>query len=95
MPALVRDLHIIQREDGPWFEFRWEGGSADWRAALDELKRRVPPEAREWDPEAQVWRVVEAFEDVLADIFPNFAGALDAIRSQLSLLGEGGEAAMT
>ncbi len=88
MPAFVRDLQIIQREDGPWFEFRWEGRGEEWRTALEAVKRRIPPEAREYDPEAQVWRVVDCLEDVLADIFPNFAGALDAIRSQLSLLGE-------
>jgi hypothetical protein len=88
MPALVRDLQIIERADGFWFEFTWEGRGDEWRRALDAVKKRIPPEAREYDPDAQLWRVVEAFEDELADIFPNFAGALDAIRSQLSLLGE-------
>ena len=93
MPALIRDLQIIQRDDGAWFEFRWEGRREEWRSALEAVKRRIPAEAREYDPEAQVWRVVDAFEDVLADVFPNFVGALDAIRSQLSLLGDDGEAA--
>jgi hypothetical protein len=88
MPALVRDLQVIQREDGAWFEFRWEGRGEEWRTALEAVKRRIPPEAREYDPDAQLWRVVEAFEDVLAGIFPNFASALDGIRSQLSLFHE-------
>jgi len=88
MPALVRDLQIIQREDGAWFEFRWEGRGAEWRTALEAVKRRIPPEAREYDEDDQVWRVVEAFEETLAEIFRNFPGALDGIRSQLSFLDE-------
>jgi len=81
--AHVVDLEIIPTPAGPWFEFRWEG--EDWHGALDAVKERIPPEAREFDKEEKVWRVAEAFEDELAEIFSNFAGSLDAIRSQVSM----------
>jgi len=81
--AHIVGLTIDQREDGVWFVFSWEGD--DWHAALDAVKERIPPEAREFDKEGKVWRVAEAFEDELAEIFSNFAGSLDAIRSQVSM----------
>jgi hypothetical protein len=86
MAAYVTDLQIIEREDGPWFQFSWEGAKGDWDATLEGVKR-IPPEAREWDPDDRVWRVAEAFEGELCEIFSNFAAALDGIRSQLGLLG--------
>jgi len=82
---LVRDLQIIEREDGFWFEFIWQGRGDEWRRALEAVKKRIPPEAREYDEDDQVWRVVEAFEETLGEIFANFAGALDGIRSQTSM----------
>jgi len=81
--ARVVDLDIIATPAGPWFQFRWEGDG--WHEALDALKEMIAPEAREFDKEEKVWRVAEAFEDELADIFPNFASSLDAIRSQVSM----------
>ncbi len=80
--AHVVELEIIPTPEGPWFQFKWEGG--DWTGALDAVKQ-IPPEAREFDPEEKVWRVAEAFEDELADIFPNFTSSLDAIRSQVRM----------
>jgi hypothetical protein len=88
MPALIRDLAIVQREDGPWLEFTWQGRTDEWRVALDAVKSSIPSEAREYDADAQVWRVAGVFEETLADIFPNFAGALDGMRSQLGLFEE-------
>jgi len=85
MPALVRDLQIIERADGFWFEFTWEGRGDEWRRALDAVKKRIPPEAREYDEDDQVWRVADAFEETLGEIFCNFAGAVDTIRSQLTM----------
>jgi len=86
MPALIRDLQIIEREDGFWFEFTWEGRGDEWRRALEEVKKQIPPEAREYDANDQVWRVAEVFEETLALIFSNFTSSLDGIRSQLSML---------
>lgn len=88
MAAIVRDLSVLNRPDGPWLEFSWVGNSAEWHFALDAIKS-IPPEAREYDPDEKVWRVAAAFEDELGEIFPNFPAALDAIRSQMSLFGEG------
>lgn len=79
--AHVVDLEIIPGEYGDLFQFRWEGDG--WHEALDEVKDRIPPEAREFKQEEKVWRVPVCFEDELSDIFPNFAGELDAIRSQV------------
>jgi len=88
MAARVVDLEIIERDGERWFRFRWEGTSGDWGFALRALKANVPPEAREFDEEAKLWSVVDVFEDELGEIFPNFAGSLDAIQSQMNLFEE-------
>jgi hypothetical protein len=85
MAALVRDLQIIDVEGLAYFQFRWTGPSDDWRAALEALKSEVHPEAREFDEETKLWRVSCGWEPALAEIFPNFAATLGAIRSQRRL----------
>ena len=81
--AHIVDLEIIAADEGSVFQFRWDGDG--WHEALDAIKEMIPSEARQFDKDEKVWRVAEAFEDELADIFPNFAGALDAIRSQVRM----------
>jgi len=85
MAAIIVELKIVEREDGPWFRFRWEGDTASWWRALENLKARVPAEAREWNPETKQWSVAALFEDELTGIFPHFASALDGMRSQLEM----------
>jgi len=82
MPVKIVDLTIVKTADDEYFEFSWAGEV--WNEALLAVKE-VPPEARSYDRETQRWRVAVAFEHILDQTFPNFAGALDAIRSQLSM----------
>ena len=67
----------------------WRAGSstglAGWRVqfpfnqeAIDVLKARIPPEAREWDPENKTWWIAIEWEAALERIIPNLA----AYRSQ-------------
>jgi len=89
MAARVEDLEIVDREGLAYFQFRWSGSSEEWRAALHEIKQRLEPGLeREFDEVSKLWRVSCACESVLAEIFPNFAGAADGIRSQMSMFGE-------
>jgi len=88
MTAVLLDLEIVTRDDGDWFQFTWRGKGDAWREALERIKREVPAEFREYDEAEQVWRVSNVFAERLADIFPNFAGALDALRSQLAMFEE-------
>lgn len=90
MPVQLASLAIVERDDGPWFEFAWKSDDRDaWFIALEELKATIPPEARQYDPTEKVWRVAGAFEPDLERIFPGFAGWLDGIRSQMILPMEG------
>ena len=85
MSAKLLDLEVVHLDGEAWFQFSWSGESWEWREALDALKATVPYGARQFDPESKVWRVRTDYEDALDGIFPNFAGALDAMRSQLSM----------
>lgn len=81
--AHVTQLEIVEGENDVFFHFNWEG--SDWHAALNAVKSQIPSEARSFDPKTTLWSVSTAFEYTLAEIFPNFASRLDAIRSQVSL----------
>ena len=89
MAARVCDLEVVDVDGLAYFQFRWKAMGNHWLDALADVKRAVPPEAREFNEETKLWRVSCAYEDTLGQIFPNFAGALDAMRSQLSLFQDG------
>jgi len=80
--AHVVSLQVVEVDGEPWFEFEWQGD--DWHGAKAAVKQ-IPAEARSYDEDTHRWSVAGAFEDKLGDIFPNFAGSLDAIRSQVSM----------
>ncbi len=85
MAARVVELEVLDVQGLAYFQFRWEGD--DWRGALEAIKAQIDPIGREYDPQTRLWRVSCAYEPVLCEIFPNFAGALDGIRSQMVLFG--------
>lgn len=71
-----------------WFSFTWEGEELDWQEALRRLKDWVPSDYRGWNAKSKRWFVRTDLHDVeiaLAGIFPNFRGALEALRSQLAM----------
>ncbi len=85
MAARVVDLEVLDIAGLAYFRFRWSGNRDEWHEALGQVKARIDPIWREYDEVTTRWRVSCAYQDVLAAIFPNFAGALDGIRSQGSL----------
>lgn len=62
-----------KRENG--FLFFRIGWSADFGETEAELERRIPEEDRLHSPETGQWRVVEGYDDVLAELFDNFERA--------------------
>ena len=65
----------------------WRGGSRDglagWRIqfafdqdVIDELKRVVPAECREWNENERFWWVALSHEHALLRLFPSFEGYL-------------------
>jgi hypothetical protein len=86
MAAVLTDLRELDDRQHKWFEFTWEADySEDWRAALEAIKARIPWEWREFDQDTKRWTVRVEAGSVLATIFPNFRGALAALRSQRRL----------
>lgn len=81
--CLITDLSIIEGEFDSWFHFRWKG--PDFMEAVAQVKAVIPKEARSYDELTNFWTVATAFEETLSRIFRNFHGAVDAIRSQVSL----------
>jgi len=78
-------MYDLRRASGYW-HFRFAGGEDFWDT-LKELKRRVPPEERNWNAEEREWSVkgTDHNEDVLMDIFKNGKSCLTMVKSQLQL----------
>lgn len=69
------------------------GGSSDGRPGyliefsysayiVEQIKKTIPSELREWDPENKRWWISEYCEKPLNDLFPGF---LEAVIAQLRL----------
>ncbi len=78
----------IDREDGrEVYRFRF-GYGQDFEASLWLLKKAVPFDDRDWNPETKEWSVLAgAYDWDLATIFDNFAQCRDLARSQVRLPG--------
>ena len=77
------------RSRGGWYVFRFGGGDDFW-IALEELKRRIPPQQRNYDAELNHQWSVEITDfnrDVLMDTFENGKHAITMIENQLCLSG--------
>ena len=85
MSARVTDLQLLELPDATWLEFTWSGDFEEWNGALGELKAKIPAAARSFNPATKRWRVAAELIPDLEEIFPNLAGALDAIRSQVRM----------
>lgn len=66
-------LSAQKRVDGYIF-FR-VGWSADFGETQAELERRIPQEDRIYSPETGQWRVLDRYDDLLAELFDNFERA--------------------
>lgn len=66
-------LSSQKRADG--FLFFRVGWSADFGKTQEELEEKIPAEDRLYSPETGQWRVVDRYDDLLADIFDNFERA--------------------
>ncbi len=87
--ATILDLRVINRPEGPWYQFSWRADPAEWESTLAAIKE-IPLEDREWDSERKLWRVRATGEATvqLSLAFENFWSALEALRSQRSLFEE-------
>lgn len=87
--ATILDLRVINRPEGPWYQFSWRADPGEWESTLAAIKE-IPLEDREWDPEQRVWRVRATGETAvqLSLAFENFWSAVEALRSQRSLFEE-------
>ena len=65
----------------------WRSGAPGWRLdftydydedAIVALKRLIPPDGREWNPEPEVrlWWISEVFEEEILMLFPDFEAYL-------------------
>jgi molybdopterin synthase catalytic subunit len=97
--ATVQDLriereHVLQRnQDGvpivtaECYVFKPKrAGAFDpdaFRGMINELKKRVPEYDRSFNDETKFWGVRVEHREVLAELFENFEGAEEAVKSQL------------
>lgn len=74
------------RRDKGWWYFHFGGGDDFW-ACLNDLKRRIPREERNWNAEEMEWSVKGTVynEDVLMDIFENGKSCLTMVKSQMQM----------
>lgn len=66
-------LSSQKRADG--FLFFRVGWSADFGETQAELERRIPAADRVYSPETGQWRLVDRYDDLLAELFDNFERA--------------------
>ena len=66
-------LSSQKREDG--FLFFRVGWSADFGETQTTLEQRIPAEDRRYGPETSQWRLVDRYDDLLAELFDNFERA--------------------
>ncbi|MFA4971895.1 MAG: hypothetical protein WC683_04730 [bacterium] len=89
MKARLESLRIVNDGDDCWFEFTWSGEDGAWWTALEELKAKVEPARRSFDPETKRWRVGYEYQFLLCEVFPNLEMVLEGMRLQQTLFDEG------
>lgn len=79
-------LDLTLSHDGLWAIFKI-GKCEDFHETIEELKSEITFNHRDFDPDRKTWavRLTPRTEAALGDIFDNFAGSIEAIRSQRKL----------
>jgi hypothetical protein len=75
------------REQAGWWHFKF-GNGRDFQEKVDAIKSEfIYMLERRYDPEREEWAVIanDASLEKLSSIFPNGAGAVRAMKAQLSL----------